>query len=263
MGVRQASDSITAYPTAECVQSLNACGIVALTQRHYGVEIEHGNHRMVAASVLNRMRQEGFPIGARQLGVRPECYTQTYDGSGVEIRTPALKGTQGLEELKNAMEFLTSIGGFTGRADGMHVHHEAYDYIDNGVAILALTDSWIANRNVLRLFVDKYRWAALSCAAVSKKPIDDTVKGRSQGFPRGDLNFGSLLRHGTIEIRLHEGTLNPITAAAWVVFGQAFIEKVIREKAFGNKQTPAKLLEHLGVADKYAKVLHERAVANA
>lgn len=233
---------------------------MALSQRRFGVEIEHGNRRMRYDSVLNRMKQEGFSTGARALGVAPSCYTVTSDGSGVEIRTPALKGTAGLEELRKAMEFLVSIGGFTGRADGMHVHHEAHDYIDNGVAILALTDSWIANRGVLRLFVDKYRWNYSSCVNVTKERVNRGVKYfRQIGFPRGDLNFGSLLRHGTIEIRLHEGTLNHTKATAWVVFGQAFIDKVINERDFGNKQTPEKLLEHLGVSDKYAKVLCEAA----
>lgn len=237
---------------------------MALTQRRFGVEIEHGNAVGNYAAVLIEMKKAKFPIeeGQRVLGGGPpKCYTGTADGTGVEIRTPALNGKAGLNELRKVMDFLYGIGGYTTAADGMHVHHEAHEFAGNGEAILALTDSWIANRPILHKFVAKHRHSSYSCSPVAKIVIENGIKqvaaNRPGGFPRGDLNFGSLYRHGTVEIRLHEGTLNPDKATSWVVFGQAFIEKVLKDGQFGKQKHPRALLEHLEVTDEYAKVLYK------
>ena len=44
---------------------------------------------------------------------------------------------------------------------------------------------------------------------------------------RNDLNLASLPEHGTIEIRLMEGTLDPDVTEAWIKFGQRLIHEVV------------------------------------
>ena len=65
-------------------------------------------------------------------------------------------------------------------------------------------------------------------------------------YVRHDLNLASLQRHGTIEIRLHEGTLHFPEAKSWIEFGQGFIERVLRHQMY-DSSTPEKLLEKIRI----------------
>lgn len=85
--------------------------------RRFGVEIEHGN-----------------PAGWLEVGKKvrrkfPRWDNTGSDGSGVEVRSPILRGQSGLDELGEVMEFLTEIGGYVSQSDGMHVHHDARDFV--------------------------------------------------------------------------------------------------------------------------------------
>ena len=44
---------------------------------------------------------------------------------------------------------------------------------------------------------------------------------------RNDLNLVPLTEYGTVEIRLHEGTLDPEVAISWIKFFQVFLNEVI------------------------------------
>lgn len=153
------------------------------------------------------------------------------------------------------MTFLKEIGGFTGEADGMHVHHQARDFYGRWGKIQTLANSWIDNRAVIAGFVHKRRWTSYSCPAVNKPQVANAVKQKRYAFGRSDLNLAALQAHGTIEIRLHEGTLDPQKAVAWVVFGQAFIGNVSRYGQLPKLTSKENLLDTLGIADKYAEVL--------
>jgi hypothetical protein len=229
-----------------------------VTRRKFGVEIEHGNRGKAHGTVLSELKKKGFPVGTRgnvRAFLPPTCYTSTADGTGVEIRTPALQGLSGLEELERVITLLKELGGYTTSSDGMHVHHQARDYYGKWEKIKAIGDTWVDNRPLIASFVDKYRWTSGSCPAIDKVRVAGAVKNKRYAFGRNDLNLAALPYHGTIEIRLHEGTLNPQKAVAWVVFGQAFIGTVSRYGKFEKQKSREDLLDHLGIADKYAEVL--------
>jgi Putative amidoligase enzyme len=229
-----------------------------VTRRKFGVELEHGNRDRGHTTVLNELKKKGFPTGDRgrvRAFLPPTCYTSTADGTGVEIRTPALQGLSGLEELERVITLLKELGGYTTSADGMHVHHQARDYYGKWEKIEAISDSWVDNRALIAGFVNKYRWTSGSCPAIDKVRVARAVKEKRYAFMRNDLNLAALPYHGTIEIRLHEGTLDPQKAVAWVVFGQAFIGTVSKHGKFGKQKSREDLLDHLGIADKYAEVL--------
>lgn len=238
----------------------NAPGVrkLPVTQRKFGVELEHGNPRLRHEGVLKELKKKGYPT-SRYAGPRlfqpPTCYTSSRDGSGVEIRTPALKGLDGLGELEDVITDLVDLGGYTTDADGMHVHHQARDYYADWSKIQKLANTWIDNRKHICSFVARGRWNRYSCPAIDKPRIHDCVSKKRNAFPRGDLNFSCLRNKGTIEIRLHEGTLNADKAVAWVVFGQALISTVSRYGGFKEQKSREDLLDRLGIADKYAETL--------
>jgi hypothetical protein len=106
--------------------------------------------------------------------------------------------------------------------------------------------SWVANRDKIVKFVAPNREVSGACSAWRPVDIEDIKYIGTPGKPtrmeeytggwgtqrqfvtrmvpvyfgRRDLNIASLERHGTVEIRLHEGTLDSKKAVAWVQFGQ-------------------------------------------
>jgi len=243
----------------QLLQTLPGLRSLPVTQRKFGVELEHGNRLYRHGEVLSALKGKGYPTGART-GVAifrpPTCYTSTADGTGVEIRTPALQGVRGLEELEQVIRDLKDLGGYVTAADGMHVHHQSRDFHRQWDKLQDLAETWLTNRELIKQFVAIRRWTSFSCSSISKDTVDRAIKNKMyNGFGRTDLNLAALPRHGTIEIRLHEGTLDENKAVAWVVFGQAFIGTVSRYGRFKEQRSKEDLLDHLGLADKYAEVL--------
>lgn len=244
--------------------------------RTFGVEIECGHpedyddvHALLLAGGCSREWSVG------------------YDGSGVEARTPILKGPSGFKEFKKGMNIIRSTGGYVTHRDGMHVHHGTPELENNKALAVRLVKSWAVNQEVLNLFVNDHRksgggpcppWHASHIAALERaveRPEDATqgiydsysgsYRGRRAWFgrcgPRGALNLRSLENHGTVELRLFEGTLDYDIAEAWVKFGQRFIDNVLkqRKRALSKASEPSELLKRV----KLNKTASDRLLAKA
>jgi hypothetical protein len=268
---------------------------VALSQRRFGVEIECG-HPDGPSGVLNELTKnklKPLSVGA--------------DGSGVEVRSPVLKGVPGLKKLEEIYQCLREYGCYVTNSDGAHVHHEALDFretVEEKIVLeeavkksyramgytareinrlfppgrtrtvikplfkpsLVLIKSFNNNEKILDTFVAKRRRgpAARHCSKVWKS---DTIKQYEKdqkypGVPRGALNLNSVLRSskGTIEIRMHEGTLDFEEIEAWIRLGQALIEYAVKnEEPLEKCKNGRDLLEKLGIDEDYT----ERLVAKA
>lgn len=163
------------------------------------------------------------------------------DGSGVEIPSPVLRGPQGLRELRNVMQLLSENRFRAGGADGLHVHHDAPEFTDEG--LLAHTvELWEDNFDHITRFVDPARrgtsWASPRNGTDGSYYLGtnrswDTFKQtkKLENLPSWRtcaLNITPITNRyrghePNIEIRLHEGTLDFRKAAAWIHFGQAFL----------------------------------------
>lgn len=203
-------------------------------KRQFGVEIECGmpggytqaadlcGFRRDAYGYVEYERDDGWSIGN--------------DGSGVELRTPILKGKRGFNALRKAMEKLKAGGGYVTRADGMHIHHDAPEFVDNPELCFQLVKSWRNNEIHIHSMVAPRRRSNLACPKwneYEESSLESWAKdqlGNTHFYfgSRKDLNLTSLEEHGSIEIRLHEGTLDPDVAIAWIMFGQRLIHSVAK-----------------------------------
>lgn len=166
------------------------------------------------------------------------------------------------------MTALRELGGTVTKADGLHVHHDAPEYLidDDELAkkrIVNLAQSWCNNQAIINDLVLPHRrddwfkcemsgYSPTNCykqvtsavverikaAAVTEGPSDyygnEIVKCKpSAGVARLDrmyaLNVTALGKTGTIEIRQYQGTLNFDRARAWIRFGQCFIDTVLQD----------------------------------
>lgn len=195
------------------------------------------------------------------------------DGSGIEIPSPVLQGKDGLAELAAVLSLLNEYGGECTEDDGTHVHHGAEEFKHDKELVIRLLKSWKENQPYIFSMVDDYRvsgegylWCKpWSDAAIKQYEESDT---RVTYWDRYySLNVNPLGRtHPTLEIRLHEGTLEYDKIAAWIKFGQYFIASCLNRKhpikACGDADT---LLKRVRVpksaAEKLAEAKRAAAVA--
>lgn len=204
-----------------------------MKDRAFGVEVECG----VGTNNLSSIGRlwDGLRAAEREGKVSRE-WRENYghDGTYIELRSPILEGRPGFTELRRAMKIIVKCGGYVTRSDGMHVHHNAPDYLKAPEKVLQLVKTWHAHRSLISAFVEPRRAGAYACIGWSPEYISrfeniiKTNPDRVWDTPeRNDLNLRSLHRHKSIEIRLHEGCLDPDRAEAWVRFGQSFLNKVM------------------------------------
>lgn len=228
-----------------------------MSERRFGVEIEcgHPDGHNAVSRLLSRTR--GLPAAwSRNIGL---------DGSGVEVRSPILRGKEGFKQLEEVFHVIVENGGFVTTSDGLHVHHDAPDFMGrtNFVNVVRLVESWATNQELIDRFVDPIRrnrrgacpkdWndrtvnilketIEASGGAISLQTFRNVTGGR------GALNVNALREHGTIEIRQHEGTLHFPTAKSWIIFGQYFLDSVVkRKKPMKYAEHPAVLLKRIRV----------------
>lgn len=243
-----------------------------MKHRTFGVEIECG-HPEGYGFVSNLLYNEGL-----------DGWDVGMDGSGVEARSPILRGPTGFKTLRRAMNVIRENGGVVTAADGLHVHHGVPDLEDDKDAIVRLVRSWMDNTPLIHQFVAERRrdrgpcpdWLDVQFAQLVENgtvdsgyyPSWDYARNRYQGEvyvgqcgPRGSLNLWSLSEHGTVELRSHEGTLDADIAEAWVRFGQRFINAVVSRKTpMPRCNSHEELLKRVRLGKTVAKRLIEKPV---
>lgn len=185
------------------------------------------------------------------------------DGTDIEVRTPPLQGIEGLRTLYVVMTTLSKNGGYVTRSDGMHVHHDAPEFVgekgeENRVKILR---SWEDNEHLIEKFVEPWRRGYDCCPKVKKPTLNGYYNDYYDYYDgeRAAMNLLALEEHGTIEIRLHQGTLDPNEAIAWIKFGQYFIDTVLRRKThLTESKSCDDLLNRLRASKRVKAQLRER-----
>jgi hypothetical protein len=198
--------------------------------RPFGVEIECLSNGQGVYGTMNLLAKNGFNNSRWNVGS---------DGSEVEIRSPILRGTEGLRELKGVMNLLSENGYDTTDSDGMHCHFDARDL--NETDIYRVIKSWDNCSDIICQFVGErfeneycgygYNFEALEAGQ------DEYGYKHSVWHYDGEKCFAieprSRLR--TLEFRQHYGTLDFDEARAWILFVQAFIKNVANRKSVIEK----------------------------
>lgn len=255
-------------------------------KRKFGVEIEHGNADKNYVTVGEAVRKK-FPK-----------WTNTgSDGSGIEVRSPILQGQGGFDELGEVMEYLKELGGFVTTSDGMHVHHDASDFVPKRYPphVLYANDSSgsrlvydpvdllyrrvpvpptpvskgvaAASERVLRVLESYHtnqRVINQLCdpyrrkwADIQKAQLNEWKRRKIVATGRRNIHY--TLEHGTFEFRQFEGCLEPVKALAWIEFGQHFLNytKELTRPA-SCAMTAHGLLKRIGVSAEHRRALIDR-----
>lgn len=225
-----------------------------MNNRAFGVEIECQTPGYGYDGAKNLLNENGFHAWADNV---------YHDGSEIEIPSPILRGAQGFAELKAVMDLLVANDFTTTYRDGMHVHHDTRDLSLHDVKRIA--QSWKNNQIVINTFVDPYRLGCDWCKnltnediAAIQNEIDEEPYASEEHEKYKSLSLANRSYTGTIELRLHEGTLDFEKARAWILFGQAFISNVASRRRVLNRLTKEQLLTRTRVPASAKKNLLAR-----
>lgn len=230
-----------------------------MRNRRFGVELEFDSNGLGVEGVGDLLSSNG--IGEAWTGQKESYetyygeYHHTYsaigeDGSEIELRSPILEGERGFKELRKVVSLLNNAGCYTTEEDGLHVHHDAPDYRHDKDLVVKLLKSWKNNEHHIAMFVDEARaseslyldeWGGNSpCPTFPYSNIYNVEQIQEPDFTNGlyragfsvrnNLNINALRRHGSIEFRMHEGTLYWDQIEAWIRFGQSFLNSVKSRK---------------------------------
>jgi len=132
-----------------------------------------------------------------------------------------------LDEAKTATRVLRLGGATVNKQCGLHVHLGADEYGLEGLANLAW--NWNLAHATIGALVAPSRLNNRFCVPVHLSELDQQVEIIRNGSIRNiglngryrSLNFDAYRNHGTVEVRLHHGTLNGSKVKAWAEFVSA------------------------------------------
>ena len=195
----------------------------------YGVEIECliNSYTKPISSFIDMMQGLGVDVGEDG-----SIKTITSNYQGLELRTPPLN-------LKNTCDLLEKVGEISREfrievndSCGLHVHTSNPKFFEN-INLRKILGLWVAMEDVffatqpesrLNSNYCKRRLASYAVAGFPKLPAEKaklvSTMGASDRYFA--LNFASLRQHGTIECRLHAGTINATKITNWIKLLTAF-----------------------------------------
>lgn len=209
--------------------------------RKFGIEIEFiGNLWDAERHIRQAFADAGLNLIVKHGGYSARATGRTFiiapDGSvagGGEVKTPPLSGEAGRLAVVAVCVGLAAAGATVTKACGLHVHHDARTYdLD---AFKMMVNNWNDTQDVIDHLVSPSRRAGRNTyckpfrAADLVKVADLRTMDRAQAryALSGDryrcLNFQSYGKHGTMEVRQHQGTLDATKMWAWVRFGQSMM----------------------------------------
>ena len=234
--------------------------------RTYGIEIEMSwgaSTRPSQAVVARALRNAGLNASAAGYShTTTEGWKVVSDGSvfnGHEVVSPILRGLDGKEQLKKAMQAVKDIGAQTDASCGVHVHHGIHDFsakqmanileiyrnneptIDKLVAFSRRNTQWARTMNsgvtyfenaTTRLNGD---WTSADHDRAAKQSICRQIVPDFDRYKK--VNMMSYLRQGTVEFRQHQTSLNAIRIWNWVVFTQMIVESAKGKRGKANPVT--------------------------
>jgi len=181
----------------------------------YGIELE-------TSSISIRTAQSALDA----VGLNWACKPDGTRGVDAEAVSPILNDGS-LNESLTAARALLKAGATVNKQTGYHVHIGADHYGNDGIA--ATVRNWYTAANAIGALVAKSRLNNHFCNHnLSESIIDQWTESIRNGSIRNisgtrylSLNLDSYQRHGTVEFRLHHGTLNGKKIQAWAEFCEA------------------------------------------
>jgi hypothetical protein len=181
----------------------------------YGIELE-------TSSISIRTAQSALDA----VGLNWQCKPDGTAGVDAEAVSPILNDGS-LNESITAARALLRAGATVNKKTGYHIHIGADHYGNDGIA--ATVRNWYTAADAIGALVAPSRLNNHFCnhrqdpnfldgwvESIRNGHIHNAGRGRYQS-----LNLDSYARHGTVEFRLHHGTLNGKKIQAWAEFCEA------------------------------------------
>ena len=187
----------------------------------FGIELEVSDLPIPTAQAL--LNRAGLNWQAKADGTRHVS---------AEAVSPILTA-ESLNEAKSATRALRIGGATVNHKCGLHVHIGADEFGTEGIANLVW--NWNLAHRTISALVAKSRLNNTFCLPVDLSELDENFEhvrnghmsnlGRDGAGMFGgryrSLNLNSYAKHGTVEVRLHHGTLNGSKVKAWAEFVSA------------------------------------------
>lgn len=234
------------------------------SNRTFGFEAEFFGIRPQVA--LNALAAVG--ISARYAGRLEQVsgWKLTTDGSvtstgtgtsGLELVSPPLQGVAGLELAHKAVEAIASAGGKVDKSCGLHVHVGMDGLV--GSQLMKIVDLYASNWSNIKKLVANSRHSNYFCKELTpsvRNRIEQvglrnaTTASTTSSLRRETstidrfyaVNLAAYSKHGTVEFRQHQGTLNGKKLNAWICLMLAMVEQATA----GNTQGYADVNAMLG-----------------
>lgn len=177
------------------------------------------------------------------------------DGDGLEFVSPILAGNAGLEAVANLCEYAENAGWDCDSSCGFHLHIDVRDLTDEQrhrvyYAYKLTEDLWfrfVSSRRERNTYCKKID----ACADdIRYADFDACARAAYDSTDRYTwCNILAFDTHGTIEIRLHHGTIGKADVTAWIKAHLRFVE-IVRsmtldqiDAMFSGKATAGAMLE--------------------
>jgi hypothetical protein len=155
---------------------------------------------------------------------------------GNELVSPILRGSTGLEQIKKVCQVLASMKCKVNKTCGLHVHHGVTGPLWERIQITRFFRNafliYLNYQNKLKAMVPKSRRNNTYCYTIRTSILNYFSSGPSEmsHLQHSEsrymaLNPQSFWRQGTLEFRLHSGTLDAEKISNWVIITQKMILK--------------------------------------
>lgn len=178
------------------------------------------------------------------------------DSTTGEVVSPVLTGQKGLDLLKVVMKTVKMAGGTINTRCGLHVHIGVRDLDTNGLK--RLVSSWKVHEDQFLSLIPAGRRRNQYCRPWNRRislatAMDFVSNPTRNGWVKyTSLNLSPLPRLGTVEVRLHGGTLNGTKAETWIQLLLGFVDAMTDrpDQVTEIELTDGTLWDHL-IAEKY------------
>lgn len=226
---------------ADAVRALSAVGISCRANR-YDNSVGAGSWKIVSDGSVNGQG--------------------TGEGVGLELVSPPLQGEAGIEEAKNAFRALRDAGARVDRSCGLHVHYDMADMHLRGIKWFVR--SWFNNQDKLSYFVSASRRQGAYCRQLDQYEVEAIERMRDARRPAGGryraVNVQAFPRHGTIEVRSHQGTLDARKFENWLKLGMAMLHTCKTARApIAPQQGIGTFCEAIGLPAETGRYFRRRA----
>lgn len=216
-----------------------------VSDRRFGVELEiicPEGRAQVAQALRNagiQAEREGYNhYTVDYWKIVTDASIVVYDGYGMEVVSPPLKGKAGMQTLKRVMEVLKGLGATVNNTCGLHVHHDVTDEPMETV------------RNLVKFYTIHERVVDGFIAARRRNGRNEYCRHIADGIAHGDRRalwqildgsacFDDLeyewvnrqttvncqcLRRRTVEFRHHDASMDFADVAYWIAFTQSIVD---------------------------------------